>query len=139
MIDWRWNSNIIRANPNFQERARYDFALVQIEGNKCIFVQLLFLFSIIYAGKHHQLALVLPMDIPRMQENRARDEILKFTRVCPRRRALSAIIDTSTIIRGALLTPDISSRAGEFLVVNTIDEDMWRRLKSIVLQVNVKL
>lgn len=74
-----------------------------------------------------------------MQENRTRDDILRLTRVSPRRRILSVVIDTSTIIRGALLTPDISSQAGEYLVVNTIDEDMWRRLKSVVLQLNVKL
>lgn len=138
-MDWNWNSNIIRANPNFHERPRYDFALVQIDGNECVFVQILFLFSMTHNRKNLNLAIVLPMDAPRMQENRTRDDILRLTRVSPRRRILSVVIDTSTIIRGALLTPDISSQAGEYLVVNTIDEDMWRRLKSVVLQLNVKL
>lgn len=138
VVDWRWNSNIIRANPDFHERPRYDFALVQIDGNECIFIQILFLFSMAYNGTKHNLAVVLPMDAPRMQENRARDDALRLTRVSPRRRMHSVVIDTSTIIRGALLTPDISSNAGEFLVVNTVDEDMWRRLESVVLKLNAR-
>lgn len=93
----------------------------------------------VYNGTMHRLAVALPMDAPRLQENRARDDTLRLTRVSPRRRTHSVVIDTSTIIRGALLTPDISSRGGEYLVVDTIDEDMWRRLKSVVLQLNVKL
>ena len=64
VIDWRWKPNIIRANPNFHNKPRYDYALVQVEGNECIFVQVLYIFQVQYLEKIYNLTLVLPFDAP---------------------------------------------------------------------------
>jgi hypothetical protein len=107
--------------------------------NKCIFVQLIHIFRIQYLQNSFDLALVLPFDQPRLSENRTRDEALRFTRLCPRRRSDSVIIDANTIIRGGLLMPDLESQGSEVLVNNFIDEDMWMRLKTIELVIRSKL
>lgn len=79
------------------------------------------------------MALVLPFDVPKLLLDRRRDADLRLTRVRPRPRASSLFIDTNSIIRGALLAEDPSSQAGEYFVVNFVDQDMWARLKSIEL------
>ena len=139
VVDWYWRADILRTNPNFHNRPRYDFALVQIDGNQCIFVQLLFLFSVEFNGRTLDLALVLPQDVPRSLTNRPRDVELRLTRVQPRRRSSSVVIDTKLIIRGALLTRDLMSANGEYLVVDSIDEDFWLRFKSVELVQNAPL
>lgn len=83
------------------------------------------------------LALVLPFDLPRAQENRRRDSLLSLTRVRPRQE--SVIVDVNTIMRGALLSEDGGSNCGERLVVEATDEDMWLCLKSTQLAVHVNI
>jgi len=139
VVDWYWKADILRTNPDFHSRPRYDFALVQINGNQCIFIQLLFLFSVEFNGRTLDLALVLPLDVPRSLTNRPRDVKLQLTRVQPRRRSSSVVIDTKLIVRGALLTRDLMSANGEYLVVDSIDEDFWLRFKSVELVQNAHL
>jgi len=38
-----------------------------------------------------------------------------------------------------LVTPDLSSKGGELLVVDVIDEDMWRRLKAVEFVTRARL
>ena len=89
----------------------------------------------------HYMALILPLDeaIPRA-ESVPSDRDLRFTRVRSRRRSDAAFININSIIRGALL---ISSNDGEasdeFIVFDTLDEDMWWRMKSIKLTSKVGL
>jgi hypothetical protein len=139
VIDWRWKSNIIRANPLFHNQPRFDYALVQVDGNRCIFIQLLYIFRVQYLEDTFHLALALPLDAPPLAENRARDKLLRLTRVRPRRKIETIIIDTNIIIRGGLVAEDLSSKVGEFLVVDAIDEDMWRRLKGIEFVVRARV
>ena len=131
VIDWNWKDNIIRANPNFHQHPRYDYALVQVNGNECVFVQVLFIFSTRHLDRNLNLALVLPFDVPKLPANRSRDDALRLTRLCPRRQTETVVINVDTVIRGGLLAPDLASRGGEFLVVDVIDEDMWMRLKDV--------
>jgi len=139
VVDWYWRADILRTNPNFHNRPRFDFALVQINGNQCIFIQLIFLFSVEFNGRTLGLALVLPLDVPRSLTNRPRDVRLQLTRVQTRCRSSSVVINTKLIVRGALLTRDLMSENGEYLVIDSIDEDFWLRLKSVELVQNAHL
>ena len=139
VIDWYWKADIARTNPNFHNRPRYDFALLQIDANQCVFIQLLFLFSTEYNGIKYQLALALPLDLPPLERNAQRDRELRLCRVRPRRRQASIIVNMEMIVRGALLTEDLSSEGGEKLVVEFIDEDFWLRLKSVDLMTRVTM
>lgn len=145
VVDWQLNSNIIRANPNFHHKPRYDYALVKADdsGKQCIFVQVLYIFRIIYQGVHYHMALVIPFDVPPhiLDHHPNRDTELRLTRVRPRLRGSSILIDTDRIIRGGLLAedPDSPITVQERLVVNFIDQDMWMRLKSIELITNANM
>ena len=139
VVDWYWRADILRTNPNFHNRPRFDFALVQINGNQCIFVQLIFLFSVEFNGRTLGLALVLPLDVPRSLTNRPRDVRLQLTRVQTRCRSSSVVINTKLIVRGALLTRDLMLENGEYLVVDSIDKDFWLCLKSVELVQNAHL
>jgi hypothetical protein len=92
-----------------------------------------------FNGRTLDLALVLPLDVPRSLTNRPRDVKLQLTRVQPRRRSSSIVINTKLIVCGALLTRDLMSANGEYLVVDSIDEDFWIRLKSVELLQNAHL
>ena len=110
-----------------------------MDGNQCIFVQLLYIFQVQYLAKAFNLVLILPLDAPRLTENCTRDESLRLTRVRPRRKIETIIIDANIIIRGGLVTPDLSSKGGELLVVDVINEDMWRRLKAVEFVTQARL
>ncbi|PPQ74374.1 hypothetical protein CVT24_000863 [Panaeolus cyanescens] len=134
VVDWNWKADILRANPKFHNHPRYDYALVQVEGNECYFVQLVCIFTVTFSNVTHQLALVVPFDAPRqrgLQVRRDRDLRLRLVRQQPR--AKSIVISADCIIRGGLLAPDHISHLGDFFVVEFIDEDMWRRLKRVQL------
>jgi len=110
-----------------------------VDRNQCIFVQLLYIFQVQYLEKTFNLVLALPLDAPRLVENRTRDNILRLTRIRPRRKIETIIIDANIIIRGGLVAPDLSSKGGELLVVDVIDEDMWTRLKAVEFVTRARL
>lgn len=103
-------------------------------------MQLLALFTLSFAGLNYELALVLPMDgrIDSSRDKKARDLLLRLTRVQPRRRSDAVVIDIKSLIRGGLLVEDYASVSGERLVVNFVDQDIWLRMKSADLVHNVK-
>uniref|UniRef100_A0A8H8CJT9 Uncharacterized protein n=1 Tax=Psilocybe cubensis TaxID=181762 RepID=A0A8H8CJT9_PSICU len=131
LIDWRIESNILQTNPDFHHKKRYDFTLIKVEENKCIFVQLLYIFGIQLDGNQTlYMALVLPLDVPRSLSNRRRDKDLRLLRVKSRPSSSGTVfINTDSIIRGALLSENHTSDAVSEYFVNTLtDQDMWKRL-----------
>lgn len=72
------------------------------------------------------------MDNPVPNEGRKRDEDLRLSRVVARPRAECVVVDMETIIRGALLVRNYSSQySNEYIILETVDPDMWWRMKSI--------
>jgi hypothetical protein len=131
-------TDILRVNPHFHGSPRYDYVLIKIDALNCIFAQLLSIFTIKCEGKAYRMALILPMDRPTLLLNRTRDRTLRLTRVRSRTRQGSIVVDAETIICGALLTSEHDS-PGEFFVLDTIDDDLWWRMKSVKLAQNVNL
>ena len=131
-------TDILRVNPSFHGHPRYDYVLVKVDALHCMFAQLLSIFSVNCEDKTYRMALILPMDRPTLVCNRARDRTLRLTRVRSRLRHDSIVVDTETLIRGALLTSEHDS-PGEFFVLDTIDDDFWWRMKSVSLTYSVNL
>jgi len=100
--------------------------------------QLLEVFGITFRGRVYYMALILPFDRPIPLLNRRRDKDLRLTRVRSRKRLESAVVDTETIIRGALLTQEYD-HPDEYFVLDAVDDDFWWRMKSVSLAQNINM
>lgn len=142
-MEWTYKADILQCNPNFHHQERYDYALIKVDTNSFIFAQLLFIFTINFQEKTHQLVLILPMDVPTPLANQVRDTTLRFTRILARPYSRSVIVNIDTLVRGALLVPEYGApfeiAHTSHIVVDTIDADMWWRIKSIQLEHHVKI
>lgn len=92
-----------------------------------IFGRLIFIFMCLVEGTSHPMALIQPCDAP-IQNRPLKDRLLGLWRVRAQPRHKSEFIFTESIIRGALLLED-RSQPGDFLVVDSIDTDMFLRMK----------
>ncbi len=93
------------------------------------------LFSCVVGGKSFPLALVHPFDEPVATSNAKLDKDLGFYRVRARKRTQSTFISIYAIIRGALLVEDYGFKSTdgmkEYLVVDSVDSDLFLRMKSL--------
>ncbi|EPQ50176.1 hypothetical protein GLOTRDRAFT_82536 [Gloeophyllum trabeum ATCC 11539] len=128
MVDWRESTDRLRCTPSFQESPRYDCVMVNTT-NGTIFAKLIFCFTCKVADSSYPIALIQPFDAP-TGPRRRKDKDLCFYRVKARTRSEAEFIDARSILRGALLAPDFEEgHEDEYLVMDTVDTDMFLRLK----------
>lgn len=142
VIDWSVQRDLVRVNPSFHGRQRNDCVLIKVNDKEYTIGQLLTMFTITVAKTPYKLAYILPFDVRidrRQLLARRRDKDLRFTRVHARRRLDSVLVDIHTIERGCLLVPDHGNEAGDFIVIEVTDQDMWWQFKSLQLGVNLRL
>jgi hypothetical protein len=143
VIEWEHKSNILQCHPDLHHHEHYDYVLIKVDDNSFIFALLLYLFSINYSKTTHVLALILPMDVPPLLAGCACDATLQFTRVLACPYAKSAVVSVDTIVQGVLLVKEygvpFEIRASSHIVIDTIDADMWWRMKSIKLEQHVNM
>jgi len=131
-------TDILWVNPCFHGQARYDYVLIKVDSTHCMFAQLLEVFGITFRGRKYYMALIIPFDHPVPLLNRQRDKDLRLKHVQSHRRSESVVVDTETIIRGALLMREDDS-VDESLVLEAINDDFWWRMKSVKLAQNVNM
>lgn len=142
MIDWDTQRDLVRVHTSFHGRPRNDYVLIRVTTTQYTIGQLLTMFSIRVEDTVYELAHVLIFDNPidrRQVLARRRDKDLRFIRLRVRKRIDSVLIDTQTIERGCLLVQDHGNDPNDFMVIDVIDPDIWWRLKSIQLGVNLRL
>ncbi|KAI6157711.1 hypothetical protein BKA82DRAFT_131015 [Pisolithus tinctorius] len=125
-VDWCQYTDYLRCHPNFHGRPRYDCVLIKTQ-QKDIFGRLILLFQCVVGEEAFPLALIQPFDAPTGQRLH-KDKHLNFWRVHEQPHMSSEIISVHSIIRSALLYPD-HTRPGEYLVVDTVDTDMFLRVQ----------
>ncbi|KAG1908350.1 uncharacterized protein F5891DRAFT_1124177 [Suillus fuscotomentosus] len=126
IIDWQITTDYLRCSPSFHNFARYDCVILQTQAGP-MFGHLLMLFTCIVDGQTHPIALVHPYNAPVGQRS-LKDKHLQFWHVCERPRISSEFFSVRSIIRGAALTED-HNVPGDYLVIDTIDTDMFLRMK----------
>ena len=95
-----------------------------------IFGRLVFLFKCtVNSGEEFPLALVQPYDAG-VGQRLLKDKHLDFWRVRQRSHTTTELFSVHSIVRGALLFPDYS-RPGDYLVVDTVDTDMFLRIQGM--------
>lgn len=127
-------TDYLRCSPDFYNHPRYDCVIV--EGSEGpFFAQIIMLFSCVVGGKLFPLALVHPFDEPVATSNAKLDKDLGFYRVRARKRMQSTFISIYAIIRGTLLVEDYGFKSTdgmkEYLVVDSVDSDLFLRMKSL--------
>lgn len=142
MIDWRLTTDLLRANPDFHHRPRYDYVIIQASNTEVIFAQILYIFGVTVTLNNTEahVALVLPFDEAPDRQHCERDEALHFTRVQARHRSKATLIHVESIIRGAVLVKDFEAEHDdEYIVMDVLDADLWWRMKSVSLARHVKM
>ncbi|KAI6005208.1 hypothetical protein F5J12DRAFT_905944 [Pisolithus orientalis] len=122
-IDWCQYTDYLHCHPNFHGCPCYDCVLVKTQ-EKDIFGQLVLLFNCVIGEETFPLALLQPYDAWLIGQRLWKDNHLNFWRVCVQPHRSSEIISVHSIIHSALLYPD-HTRPGKYLVVDTIDTDMF--------------
>ncbi|KAK0229023.1 hypothetical protein IW262DRAFT_1264700, partial [Armillaria fumosa] len=133
-IDWNMCTNYLWCSLDFYNHPWYDCVIVEgVEGP--FFAQTIMLFSCIIGRKLFPLALVHPFDEPVSASNVKLDKDLGFYRVQAQKRANSMFISIYNIIHGALLVEDYGFKSPngmkEYLVVDSVNSDLFLRMKSL--------
>jgi hypothetical protein len=126
IVDWRNTMDYLQCNPSFHNFPRYDCVILQTQAG-VIFGRLLMLFTCIVDGQTHPVALVHPYDALVGQRS-LKDKQFQFWRVHKRPRISSEFFSVHSITRGTVLAEDHSIQ-GDYLVIDTIDTDMFLRIK----------
>ncbi|KIM66047.1 hypothetical protein SCLCIDRAFT_111742, partial [Scleroderma citrinum Foug A] len=122
-VDWCQYMDYLCCSPSFHGWACHDCAIFRTQQHD-IFRQIVFLFTCSIDKEKFPLALVHPYDAGLAGQRLSKDSHRGFWRVRKQSRASTEIFSVHSIIRGALLYPD-NARPGEYLVIDTIDTDMF--------------
>jgi hypothetical protein len=131
MVDWKITWDTLRCNPAFYGGQRHDHVMINVGPNLVIFARLLFLFVYHHPGQPgpYHLAYILPLDAP-VGCRRQKDRLLGLQLL--RAQPSARVIDARSIIRGAFIVPDGEKNSGRYYVVDTIDGDMFLRLRRLL-------
>lgn len=129
MVDWHIKMDYLRCNPKFNKRPRYDFVIVNRPQGR-IFAQLVSVFICRADGHEYHLALVQSLDKQSWRNTSHVDKSLSIQRWHIRARNRCEVIPLNSIVRGAVLVAD-PRYAGDYFVIDTLDEDMFLRLKTV--------
>ncbi|KAH9892021.1 hypothetical protein C8Q73DRAFT_650423, partial [Cubamyces lactineus] len=126
-VTWKLYTDNLRCNPLFHGAPRYDHVIYNIDHTEVGFAQLQFVFVCEFMGARYALALVRRLDI--VKTRRTVDQDLGLCRVrCTNIRHASQFIPVTSIIRGALITPN-GAKPSDSFVVDTVDGDMFLQLR----------
>ncbi|KAK7692929.1 hypothetical protein QCA50_004569 [Cerrena zonata] len=127
MVSWEICTDLLRCNPNFQEKPRYDYIMVDT-GQGHIYAQLLYMFKCTVGDNSYPLALIHPYDAGIPGPRRRKDKDLELRRIRPKPQIESEFISLHSVIRGALVVSDFETNT-DYFVVDTLDTDMFLRLR----------
>ena len=130
LIDWREHLDYLRCNPSFNGAPRYDFVIIKVAQGHII-GQLFIVFTCLVEGQTYGIAMVRPFDAPIQTQRRARDGDLGLYRLRVKQNVQYEFVLVTSIVRGALVVED-PSHAGDFLLVDTVDSDMFLRCQSLL-------
>ncbi|KAG2103089.1 uncharacterized protein F5147DRAFT_580627 [Suillus discolor] len=131
LVDFCQTTDYLRCSLRFHNLPQYDCIIVNTTTG-VFFARLLFLFTCNVNDTSYPIALVHSYDADTHQTC-FKDKHLKFWRVRSQpRETASEFILAESIIRGVALAPD-PTIPGDFLVMDTVDSDIFLRMKQMHL------
>lgn len=129
LVLWTTESNILRCNPNFNKKPRYDYILITTPTHQTYFAQLIFLFTTTTDGSISPWALVQPFDAP-VPKPTTHEKDLELFRIRQRPRTSSVFISAKWIMRGVLILPSYE-KDGDYYVFDVLDEDLFLHMREM--------
>ena len=128
MVDWKLSTDRLCCNKSFHGHEWRDHALVKTEHGH-FFVRLLRLFQVTVGTQSHALAFVESYCRP-SGSMRRKDKDLGLYRLRSKTNKYE-IISLESVVCGALIVPDVNNPEESF-VVDTVDTDMFLRMKNLI-------
>lgn len=128
MEDWTEARDILRCNPDFHQRERYDCVIINDDrpGTNTSVARLRSLLRCrLFSGKVVDMALVHAFTRNNWKPNTMSDNC----QICAEARESSFIL-MDYVVRGALLCPIFNSDANLHYIIDTVDGDMLLRVNS---------
>ncbi|KAF9464696.1 hypothetical protein BDZ94DRAFT_1161358, partial [Collybia nuda] len=134
-MTWKPTTDYLRCNPSFHNHPRYDHVMMETlqddgETSGYFFGQLCFMFKCMIEGKEYSMAFIHPYDTPTGRVNQQQDRDLGFWKLWEKPRASAEFISVDSIICGLPVAPDFGND-GQHLFMNTVDSNLWLRLKEM--------
>ncbi|EIW78662.1 hypothetical protein CONPUDRAFT_156628 [Coniophora puteana RWD-64-598 SS2] len=131
-VDWQQAIDLLRVSPMFYRIPHYDCVIIRLDDSSYMFGRLLFMFKCQVGRSSLSIGMILPFTVAQntSDENKELDRDLNFFRLKASPHADAAFISLHDVERGALLAPD-PDKPDEFLVVDTVDRDMFLRVQQI--------
>ncbi|KIM78817.1 hypothetical protein PILCRDRAFT_10761 [Piloderma croceum F 1598] len=126
--DWRMTTDLLRCNPCFYKRPRYDCVLIQTISGP-IFACLLFLLTCQVNSTTYPVALIQPFDAY-AGPWRNKDWELGLHHVRAKARSQAEFISVRSVIRGAYVVPT-HEHPEDYFVSDLIDSDWFLRLMQL--------
>ncbi|KDQ27191.1 hypothetical protein PLEOSDRAFT_1106070 [Pleurotus ostreatus PC15] len=131
-VTWTTVTDHLRCNPKFHGRPRYDHMIVKTEEPLGVFTpfligKLLFMFRCSIQDKVYYLALIDPLDAL-IGPHRITDIELGLIRLHTKPHRTGEFIFIDSIVRGCMVIEAFDT-PGDYLVVDTVDDDMFLRYK----------
>ncbi|KAL1754191.1 hypothetical protein FB107DRAFT_276040 [Schizophyllum commune] len=150
-VDWRLTRDYLRCNPNFYNRPRFDYVLLNREevlktrgqsagrqqgrnADPFVLAQLLYVFTCSIDGKDYPVALVHALDATRGHTTKEeRDLGLIRRRARPRKD--SEFVSLHSVVRGAVAIQDLDCQErDEYFLYNYLDFDMFLHMTGTLTQ-----
>ncbi|KAF4583960.1 hypothetical protein EYR40_002458 [Pleurotus pulmonarius] len=129
---WTMATDHLRCSPKFHGSPRHDHVIVKTEAPLGVFTpfligKIIFMFRCTIQEKNYHLALIDPLDAL-INPRRVIDIELGLIRLRTKPHRTGEFIFIESIVRGALVTEAFDT-PGDYLLVDTLDDDMFLRYK----------
>jgi hypothetical protein len=132
MVTWQLETNILRCNPKFNNKPRYDHILVANPNGGVIFAQLIFMFTTTSSANDNRTdpwALIHPYDTE-VGRPTPLERDFQLYRIHAKSRGSSRFISALSIIRGVVVVPTYAKES-DFFVFDLLDDDLFMRVQDL--------
>jgi hypothetical protein len=128
-ITWQLETNILRCNPKFNNKPRYDHILVANPNGSVLFAQLIFMFTTSNDNRTDPWVLIHPYDTEVGRPTPLERDFQLF-RIHAKARGSSRFISANSIIRGVVVVPTYT-KDSEYFVFDLLDGDLFMRVRDL--------
>lgn len=131
-VTWTMDTDHLRCSPKFHGHPRYDHVIVKTEEPLGVFTpfligKIVFMFRCTIQDKDYHLALIDPLDAL-ISPRRVLDVELGLVRLRTKTHRTGEFIFIDSIVRGCVVIEAFDT-PGDYLLVDTLDDDMFLRYK----------